>query len=50
MSDAIYVPNREKAVVPEFKITRYLLGVTHLDGGGKAHFLIAHGFSPDRPD
>jgi hypothetical protein len=36
-------------VIPITKITEYLLNVDHLDGGPKAKFFIAGGFSPERP-
>ncbi len=42
------LPNLENAVVPEAKITRYLLSLTHEDGYGKAIFFLEHGFSVDK--
>ncbi|WP_174287181.1 DUF6883 domain-containing protein [Sphingomonas bacterium] len=32
------------------KVENYLLQLTHLDGGSKARFFMAHGFSADDPD
>jgi hypothetical protein len=40
------LPNASRAVVPEAKITRYLLSETHPAGRSKARFFTAHGFSP----
>lgn len=40
------LPSAGRAVVPEAKITQYLLSDTHPDGRGKARFFVAHGFSP----
>ena len=37
--------NSEKAVLPERKITAYLLSSTHPDGRGKEKFFTAFGFS-----
>lgn len=39
------LPNCESAVVPEAKITDYLLSLTHRDGRSKARFFIRFGFS-----
>ena len=39
------LPNAENAVVPEEKITRYLLDLTHKRGGPKAKFFLGHGYS-----
>jgi hypothetical protein len=39
------LPNREKAVVPEAKITLYLLNPAHVKGRGKAKFFMIFGFS-----
>ena len=39
------LPNAGRAVVPEQKITSYLMSETHPDGRGKARFFAAHGFS-----
>jgi len=39
------LPNRDKAIVPEEKITSYLLDVEHENGRGKAVSLIYFGFS-----
>ncbi len=41
------LPNLENAVVPEAKITNYLLSVTHIKGHSKAIFFLRFGFSPD---
>jgi hypothetical protein len=39
------LPNYYQAVVPERKITAYLLSPTHPDGSGKEKFFTAFGFS-----
>lgn len=39
------LPNVERAIVPQSKITAYLLDETHREGGGKALFFIHFGFS-----
>jgi hypothetical protein len=39
------LPNLEKALVPERKITAYLLSLTHRDGRSKAAFFTRFGFS-----
>lgn len=41
------LPNVEKAVLPEAKLTKYLLSTTHEDGKGKAGFFTSFGFSVD---
>ncbi len=41
------VPNLENALVPDEKITGYLLSETHADGKHKARFFRAFGFSLD---
>lgn len=41
------LPNYEQAVVPERKITAYLLSPTHPDGRSKEKFFTAFGFSVD---
>jgi hypothetical protein len=41
------LPNYEQAVVPERKITAYLLSPTHPDERSKEKFLTAFGFSVD---
>lgn len=41
------LPNYEDAVVPERKITAYLLSLTHRDGRSKAAFFIRFGFLVD---
>ena len=39
------MPNAQWAVVPEQKITGYLLNPAHPAGGSKAHFFLRFGFS-----
>jgi hypothetical protein len=39
------LPHREKAIVPEAKITLYLLNPQHPKGRGKAKFFMQFGFS-----
>jgi hypothetical protein len=39
------LPNYQQAVVPERKITAYLLSPTHPDGSSKEKFFTAFGFS-----
>ena len=39
------LPNYEQAVLPERKITAYLLSSTHPDGRDKEKFFTAFGFS-----
>jgi len=39
------LPNRDKAIVLEAKITSYLLDIEHENGRGKAVFFIHFGFS-----
>lgn len=39
------VPNADRAIVPEGKVTGYLLSDAHPDGRGKARFFAGHGFS-----
>ncbi|MFZ1074552.1 MAG: DUF6883 domain-containing protein [Verrucomicrobiia bacterium] len=41
------LPNAERAVVPERKITHYLLSVAHRDGRHKAEFFRSFGFKPE---
>ncbi|MFN6541294.1 MAG: DUF6883 domain-containing protein [Nostoc sp. EkiNYC01] len=41
------LPNYELAVVPQRKITEYLLSPTHPDGRSKEKFFTAFGFSVD---
>src|SRR5687767_6141220 len=43
------LPNRDRATVPERKITHYLLSDTHPRGRGKAAFFQRYGFAPERP-
>lgn len=42
------LPLASQAIVPEEKITRYLLNPTHPVGGSKAAFFLRFGFSQDR--
>jgi hypothetical protein len=42
----VRLPNYENAIVPESKITGYLLSIKHRDGRSKAEFFIQLGFSP----
>lgn len=44
----VRLPNATLAVVPERKITAYLLRPDHPEGGSKADFLGRFGFDPDR--
>jgi hypothetical protein len=37
--------NADRSIVPERKVTGYLLSETHPDGRGKARFFSAHGFA-----
>lgn len=37
-------------VVPDAKITEYLLNVDHTDGGPKARYFLSHGFSLEKPE
>ncbi|NJP11194.1 MAG: hypothetical protein HC866_18385 [Leptolyngbyaceae cyanobacterium RU_5_1] len=39
------LPNYENAIVPQAKVTNYLLSLTHPDGSSKARFFIRFGFS-----
>ncbi|MDB9515317.1 hypothetical protein PN499_29375 [Kamptonema animale CS-326] len=39
------LPHYERAVVPQKKITEYLLSLTHRDGKSKANFFLRFGFS-----
>jgi hypothetical protein len=39
------LPNAERAVVPQQKITGYLLSISHRDGHSKATFFLRFGFS-----
>jgi hypothetical protein len=42
-----FLPDAARAVVPEAKITAYLLSEAHPDGRAKAGFFLAHGFTAD---
>lgn len=44
------LPNAELAVVPESKVTGYLLSESHPDGRGKARFFMRHGFKSAEPE
>lgn len=41
------LPKGELAVVPERKVTAYLLATEHRRGGSKARFLLRFGFRPE---
>lgn len=41
------LPEYEQAVIPERKITAYLLALTHRDGRSKAVFFMRFGFPLD---
>lgn len=41
------LPYLENAVVPEKKLSHYLLSATHDDGAGKAKFFRLFGYGPD---
>jgi len=43
----VNLPNYAQAVVPERKITEYLLSLTHRDGRSKATFFMSFGFTID---
>lgn len=42
------LPNAELAIVPERKVTLYLLNRAHPIGGSKAAFFLHHGFALDQ--
>lgn len=42
---AMRIPNAAEAVVPEEKLIKYLLALSHPVGGSKARFFRAHGFN-----
>lgn len=44
----VKLPNYPKAVIPESKITDYLLSTTHPSGRGKAIFFMHFGFSIEK--
>ncbi len=44
------LPNRDKARVPERKLTSYLLSLTHPVGKSKARFFHLHGFTEESVD
>lgn len=44
------LPHAEDAVVPEVKLTEYLLNENHPEGRSKARFLLQRGFSRAEPD
>lgn len=41
------LPNADRAIIPETKLTRYLLDLTSKEGKTKARFFIAFGFTRD---
>jgi hypothetical protein len=41
------LPNAEQAVIPQRKVTHYLLSPTHRDGQHKAAFFRGFGFKPE---
>ncbi len=41
------LPNYQQAIVPQKKITQYLLSLTHPDGKSKAKFFLKFSFTPD---
>ncbi len=41
------LPNYEQATIPEAKIVRYLLDLTHPVGRSKARFFLSFGFTPE---
>jgi hypothetical protein len=43
--DRVKVQNAASAVIPERKITGYLLNRTHEKGGPKARFFLGHGYT-----
>ena len=42
------LPNAEHALVPERKVTHYLLNRAHPIGGAKANFFLHHGFTMEQ--
>ena len=44
------LPNADQAIVPERKITAYLLDDSHPSGGPKSAFFKRFGFTADQPD
>lgn len=45
-----HLPNADHAIVPERKITAYLLDDNHPSGGSKSGFFKRFGFEADEPD
>jgi hypothetical protein len=41
------LPNSDRVIVEQRRIREYLLSLTHVAGGPKARFFIAHGFASD---
>jgi hypothetical protein len=39
------LPNAQSAIVPERKVTHYLLNPAHVAGGSKARFFLRFGFA-----
>jgi len=46
----MYLPHVDEAIVPERKISHYLLAVDHPTGRNKARFFRGLGFRQERPD
>jgi hypothetical protein len=44
---SLKLPNYQQAIVPQKKITHYLLSLTHPDGKSKANFFLKFGFKSD---
>lgn len=42
------LPNAAQAIVPQRKITDYLLSLTHRDGQSNARFFLRFGFMPEQ--
>src|ERR1017187_9006901 len=45
LAEAMKLPNAERAIVPDRKITHYLLSATHRDGRHKTEFFRSFGFA-----
>jgi hypothetical protein len=41
-----HLPNADRAIVEKKRIREYLLNLVHPDGGSKAKFFLARGFTP----
>ena len=46
----MYMPNGDKAIVDDAKITDYLLNLRHPDGGPKAKYFFNKGYTLDAPE